>query len=75
MNKNIKKFTDLAIKDIKFAEDVSKWTEKELADFLIQEVWSGIKFGTLKCAVVDRTIEILLNLHERKIKSFVKKIN
>ena len=67
MNKNIKKFTELAINDIKFSETVSRWTEKELADFLIQEIWADLKFGTLKCAAIDRTIEILFNLHERKL--------
>jgi hypothetical protein len=65
--KNINKFTELALKELKHSEEVSKWSYKELADYAIQNIWSDekiIKLGTLKCAALDRMINILFNLHD-----------
>lgn len=61
------KFSDLALKEIKFMAEAEKFSHRELADFLIQEIWGNekiIQFGTLKCAVLDRVIDILFELDE-----------
>ena len=65
--KNLSKFTDLAIKDLQYSEEIASWTPKQLADYLIMEVWGdskNVKFGTLKCAALDRTIQELFKLDD-----------
>lgn len=75
MNKKQTKFTQLAIDDFKYNEEVKKWSHKELGDYIIQEIWGYKdfnKFGTLKCAVLDRVIEELFKLEDIEVNKYIK---
>jgi hypothetical protein len=70
MNKIVKKtpifFVKLLQNEVELDNKVSKWTHKELGDYLIQNIWSKEKFGTLNIVVLDRVINILFELYDKK---------
>lgn len=57
------------LKEFKYDEKFSKYTHKELGDYLITNFWSKEKWGSEKCAALDRVINILFEIDDIK-KSF-----
>lgn len=65
------KFVESILLELKYMDEVNKWSYKELADYLIQNVWGNKNFnklGTLKEAVLNRVIEELFKLDESKLR-------
>lgn len=58
------KIVNNIIQEFKYESEINKLTFKELADELIQEVWSKEKFGNRNSVLLDRIINILFKLHE-----------
>lgn len=63
---NSKKLVEIVLRELKYDEEVSKMSNKELADYLINNYWHKEKWGTKKCSVIDRVIEILFELDSKK---------
>ncbi len=76
-NTNLENFTKLALDELELDKKVDEWSFKQLADYMIQEVWGAPdnKIGTLKCAVLDRVIRELFEIHDiHKIAETMPKI-
>ena len=69
MKEGLPNFSKLALKELQFKKEADKMSYKDLSDYLINEVWGDKKhkqFGTKRCAVLDRVINELIKLENKK---------
>lgn len=54
------------IEEFKHEEEIKNLSYKELADLIIQELWSKEKFGSRNSVILDRVVNILFDLEDKK---------
>lgn len=58
------KFLKRALDDIKYTEEVEKMSYKELADFIIQNIWNELEWGSKEMAAIDRAVDLINKMGE-----------
>lgn len=66
---NLDKYSSLISKELELSKKVNRFSKKDLADFLIQDIWGDEDFNkwpSLRCCVLDRVINILFDLDDKE---------
>lgn len=58
------KFLKRALDDIKYTAEVEKMSYKELADFIIQNIWNELEWGSKEMAAIDRAVDLINKMGE-----------